>query len=67
MTCHKIFLCFHRIGHILVFVAIALYIGLTVRRGRNYISLIGIIILILLGTLGEKNSSFFFFLSLKNF
>jgi hypothetical protein len=37
---------------LLVFIAIALYVVLTVKRARNYISLIGIIILILLGTLG---------------
>jgi hypothetical protein len=42
----------NRIGHILVIIAVALYVGLTVRRGRNYISLIGIFILIILGTLG---------------
>jgi hypothetical protein len=42
----------NRIGHILVIFAIALYVGLTVKRGRNYVSLIGIIVLIILGTLG---------------
>lgn len=43
-----------RVWHILVFVAIALYVGLTVKRGRNFVSLIGIFVLILLGTLGRS-------------
>jgi hypothetical protein len=42
----------NRVGHILVIIAVALYIGLTVRSGRNYVSLIGIFILIILGALG---------------
>ena len=46
------FFCVNRIGHILVFLAVALYIGLTAKRGRNYLSLIGVFTLILLGTLG---------------
>ena len=47
---------FHRarIWHILVFVAIAVYIGATVRRARNYVSLIGAVVLILLGTIGRS-------------
>lgn len=51
-----------RIGHILVFLAIALYVGLTVKRGQNYVSLVGIFTLVSLGTLGrnifEKERSF---------
>ncbi|CAF4691464.1 unnamed protein product, partial [Rotaria sp. Silwood1] len=43
------------IWHCLVFIAIALYVGLTVERTRNYISLIGIVTLILLGTIGSKH------------
>ncbi|CAF2723753.1 unnamed protein product [Rotaria sp. Silwood2] len=43
------------IWHFLVFIAIALYVGLTVERNRNYISLIGIVILILIGTIGSKH------------
>ncbi|CAM2705447.1 unnamed protein product [Rotaria socialis] len=42
------------ITHILVFLAVALYIGLTLTRTRNLVSLIGIFTLILLGTLGSK-------------
>ncbi|CAF1417320.1 unnamed protein product [Adineta ricciae] len=45
---------FSWIGHILVFLAVALYIGLTVRRASNYVSLIGVFTLIILGTLGSK-------------
>ncbi|CAF1414845.1 unnamed protein product [Adineta ricciae] len=45
---------FSWVGHILVFLAVALYIGLTVRRGSNYVSLIGVFTLIILGTLGSK-------------
>jgi len=44
----------NRIGHILVFIAIAIYIGVTTRRAANLISLIGIFMLIILGTLGSK-------------
>lgn len=47
-----------RTGHILVFFAIALYVGLTTKRGRNYVSLIGILTLILLGTLGIEIFSY---------
>ena len=43
-----------RIWHILVFVAIAAYIGATVRRATNYVSLIGVVVLILLGTIGRS-------------
>jgi len=43
----------NRIGHILVFLAVALYVGLTVSRARNLVSLIGIFTLIILGTLGN--------------
>ena len=40
---------FSWIWHLVVLLAIAIYVGLTVKRARNYISLIGIIVLILLG------------------
>ncbi|CAF1377864.1 unnamed protein product [Adineta steineri] len=40
--------------YFLVFVIIAFYVGLTVTRPQNYISLIGIVVLILLGTIGSK-------------
>ncbi|CAF4569377.1 unnamed protein product, partial [Rotaria sp. Silwood2] len=43
------------IWHFLVFISIVLYVGLTVERTQNYISLIGIITLILLGTIGSKH------------
>ena len=43
-----------RIWHILVFVAIAAYIGATVRRATNYVSLVGVVVLILLGTIGRS-------------
>ncbi|CAF4792237.1 unnamed protein product, partial [Rotaria socialis] len=43
------------VGHLLVFFAIALYVGLTVNRARNYVSLIGIFTLVLLGTIGSKH------------
>ncbi len=42
----------NRIWDLCVFITIALYLGLTVKRARNYVSLLGIIILILLGTIG---------------
>lgn len=42
-----------RLWHLFVFLIIALYLGLTVERKRNYVSLIGIIVLILLGTIGK--------------
>ena len=44
---------FHRIWHFIVFISIALFVGLTIKRARNYISLIGIVTLILLGTIGK--------------
>ncbi|CAF3753912.1 unnamed protein product [Adineta steineri] len=40
--------------HFLVFITIAFYVGSTVTRPQNYISLIGIVVLILLGTIGSK-------------
>ncbi|CAF0729652.1 unnamed protein product [Rotaria sordida] len=40
--------------HLLVFFGVALYVGLTVSRARNLVSLVGIFTLILLGTLGSK-------------
>ncbi|CAF3470016.1 unnamed protein product [Rotaria sp. Silwood1] len=43
-----------RVAHILVFLAVALYVGLTVAQPRNLVSLIGIFALIILGTLGSK-------------
>ncbi|CAF2950407.1 unnamed protein product [Rotaria sp. Silwood2] len=46
---------FIKIWHFLVFISIVLYVGLTVERTQNYISLIGIITLILLGTIGSKH------------
>ena len=42
----------NRIGHILVALAVILYVALTVERGRNFVSLLGIFILIILGALG---------------
>ncbi|UJR35986.1 hypothetical protein I4U23_028726 [Adineta vaga] len=45
---------FSWIGHILVFLGVALYIGLTVKQASNYVSLSGIVVLITLGTLGSK-------------
>ncbi|CAF1009470.1 unnamed protein product [Adineta steineri] len=45
---------FSWIGHILVFLAVALYLGLTMKRAENLVSLSGIAILIILGTLGSK-------------
>ncbi|UJR10076.1 hypothetical protein I4U23_014298 [Adineta vaga] len=50
---HEIY-TFSWIWHLSVATAIALYVGFTVTRPRNYVSLIGIVILILLGTLGSK-------------
>ncbi|CAF1038258.1 unnamed protein product [Rotaria sp. Silwood1] len=46
---------FSWVGHILTCFAILLYVGLTVERTRNYISLIGIITLVILGTIGSKH------------
>ena len=37
-----------------MFLGVALYVGLTVTRTRNLISLIGIFTLIVLGTLGMR-------------
>ncbi|CAF1338751.1 unnamed protein product [Adineta steineri] len=45
---------FSWILHLLVFITIAFYVGSTVTRPQNYISLIGIVVLILLGTIGSK-------------
>ncbi|CAF1461296.1 unnamed protein product [Adineta steineri] len=45
---------FSWILHFLVFITIAFYVGSTVTRPQNYISLIGIVVLILLGTIGSK-------------
>ncbi|CAF1253529.1 unnamed protein product [Adineta steineri] len=45
---------FSWILHFLVFITIAFYVGWTVTRPQNYISLIGIVVLILLGTIGSK-------------
>ncbi|CAF0861807.1 unnamed protein product [Adineta steineri] len=45
---------FSWILHFLVFISIAFYVGSTVTRPQNYISLIGIVVLILLGTIGSK-------------
>ncbi|CAF2016171.1 unnamed protein product [Rotaria magnacalcarata] len=42
------------ITHILVFLAVVLYVAFTLARTRNLVSLIGIFTLILLGTLGSK-------------
>jgi hypothetical protein len=42
-----------RIWHVVVFALIAIYVGSTVKRARNYVSLLGIIILIGLGTIGN--------------
>ncbi|CAF3490657.1 unnamed protein product [Rotaria sp. Silwood1] len=55
ITIRNIIYRFSWIWHCLVFIAIALYVGLTVERTRNYISLIGIVTLILLGTIGSKH------------
>ncbi|CAF5081566.1 unnamed protein product, partial [Rotaria magnacalcarata] len=52
ITIRSIMHRFSWVGHLLVFLAIALYVGLTVNRARNYVSLIGIFTLILLGTIG---------------
>ena len=38
--------------HFLVFIGVALYVGLTLKQARNLVSLAGVIILIALGTLG---------------
>lgn len=43
----------NRLRHFIVLVIIALYVGFTVHRPRNYVSLLGIIILISLGTIGN--------------
>ncbi|CAM4803351.1 unnamed protein product [Rotaria magnacalcarata] len=55
ITIRSIMHRFSWVGHLLVFLAIALYVGLTVNRARNYVSLIGIFTLILLGTIGSKH------------
>ena len=47
---------FVRIFHILVFAAIVIYISLTVKRTRSLFSLVGISVLIILGTLGEREN-----------
>ncbi|CAF3986472.1 unnamed protein product [Adineta steineri] len=53
--------------HFLVFITIAFYVGSTVTRPQNYISLIGIVVLILLGTIVNysfnnliQNNKFYF-------
>ncbi|CAF1263128.1 unnamed protein product, partial [Didymodactylos carnosus] len=40
--------------NLLIIIAIAIYLGLTVKNKRNYVSLSGVIVLIVLGTLGSK-------------
>ncbi|CAF2479322.1 unnamed protein product [Rotaria sp. Silwood2] len=51
---HKLWKRFTWVAHVLVFLAVAIYIGLTVTQVRNLVSLIGIFVLIILGTLGSK-------------
>ncbi|CAF3604560.1 unnamed protein product [Rotaria socialis] len=55
LTIRSIMHRFSWVGHLLVFFAVALYVGLTVNRARNYVSLIGIFTLVLLGTIGSKH------------
>lgn len=49
---------FDRVWHFAVFIAIALYVGMTIKRPRNYVSLLGILILILLGIIGKSHRLF---------
>ncbi|CAF1154389.1 unnamed protein product, partial [Didymodactylos carnosus] len=44
-----------RIKNVLILIAIAVYLGLTIKDARNCVSLIGVFVLILLGTLGSKH------------
>ncbi|CAF0789122.1 unnamed protein product [Adineta ricciae] len=45
---------FSWVWHLFVVTAVVFYVGSTVTRARNYVSLLGIVILVLLGTIGSK-------------